>query len=43
MASCLLTDGAGPLYNRKFAMDLSDALGRAVELLDPSRALSRQG
>jgi hypothetical protein len=43
MASCLLTDGAGPLYNRKCAMDLSGALGRVVELLDPTTALSYQG
>jgi hypothetical protein len=43
MASWLLTDGAGPLYNRKCAMDLSGALGRVVELLDPTRALSHQG
>ncbi len=43
MASCLLADGAGPLYNRKCAMDLSDALDRVVELLDPTRALSHQG
>jgi hypothetical protein len=43
MASWLLTDGAGPLYNRKCGRDLSDALARVVELLDPTMALSRQG
>lgn len=43
MASWLLTDGAGPLYNRKCAVDLSKAIGRVVELLDPTRALSHQG
>jgi hypothetical protein len=43
MASWLLTDGAGPLYNRKCATDLSVALGRVVELLDPTTALSQQG
>ncbi len=43
MASWLLADGAGPVYNRKCAVDLSDALGRVVELLDPTRALSHQG
>jgi len=43
MASWLLADGAGPLYNRKCAMDLSDALDRVVELLDPTTALSHQG
>jgi hypothetical protein len=43
MASWLLTDGAGPLYNRTCAMDLSDALDRVVELLDPTTALSHRG
>jgi hypothetical protein len=43
MASWLLTDGAGPLYNRNCAVELSGALGLVVELLDPTRALSHQG
>ena len=39
LASQLLSDGTGPLYNRSSATDLSAALSRATELLDPTAVL----
>jgi hypothetical protein len=38
-ASWLLSDGTGPLYNRACTTDLAAALGRVVELLDPTAVL----
>jgi hypothetical protein len=35
MASWLLRDGTGPLYNQRRSADLEDALGDATALLDP--------
>jgi hypothetical protein len=40
MANWLLTDGAGPLYSRLCGTDLSAALRRVIELLDPAAALA---
>jgi hypothetical protein len=39
LARGLLSDGAGPLYNRSCPTDLAAALARVVELLDPTVAL----
>jgi hypothetical protein len=39
VANWLLSDGAGPLYNRSSTTDLSAALLRAVEFLDPTVVL----
>ena len=38
MASSLLTDGAGPLYNPGSTTDLRSALGDVLRLLDPLAA-----
>ena len=35
MASRLLRDGTGPLYNHRRSAELEDALGEATALLDP--------
>ncbi len=43
MANRLLRDGAGPLYNRSCPTDLSDALRRVIQLLDPAAALAPCG
>jgi hypothetical protein len=43
MANWLLTDGAGPLYNPRGDTDLSAALRRVTELLDPTAALAVPG
>jgi hypothetical protein len=40
MANWLLSDGAGPLYNRSSTTDLSDVLDRVIELLDPAAMLA---
>jgi len=40
LASGLLSDGAGPLYNRSCTTDLAAALSRVVELLDPTAVLA---
>ncbi len=40
LASHLLGDGAGPLYNRSCGTDLSDALDRVIESLGPTVALA---
>jgi hypothetical protein len=40
MASWLLTDGAGPLYNRDCTTDLPAVLGQVIEFLDPTSALN---
>jgi hypothetical protein len=40
LASWLLSDGAGPLYNRSCSTDLAGALRRVVELLDPAAVLA---
>jgi hypothetical protein len=39
MASTLLTDGAGPLYNRHSPVTLRAAVREAIEHLDPTTAL----
>jgi hypothetical protein len=39
LASTLLSDGAGPLYNRDSCVDLRAALQAAIKHLDPSTAL----
>jgi hypothetical protein len=39
LASCLLADGAGPLYNRNSPVDLRIAVQEAIQCLDPSTAL----
>jgi hypothetical protein len=39
MASTLLTDGAGPLYNRNSPVSLSVAVREAIRHLDPTTAL----
>jgi hypothetical protein len=39
MANALLSDGAGPLYNRESSSDLLTALGHATHELDPSASL----
>lgn len=39
LASNLLTDGAGPLYNRNSPVDLRAAVQAAIQHLDPSTAL----
>lgn len=39
-ANRLLTDGAGPIYNRSSTTDLVDAVRQVVELLDPATSLS---
>jgi hypothetical protein len=39
MASSLLSDGAGPLYNRQCQVDLVDAIRGATAELDASRSL----
>jgi hypothetical protein len=39
LASWLLSDGAGPLYNRSCTTDLAAALSQVVELLDPTAVL----
>ncbi len=36
MVSWLLTDGTGPLYNRRCSAELGTALTRAIAQLDPS-------
>jgi hypothetical protein len=41
MASRLLSDGTGPLYNRNCPVHLSDALAEVTAQLDP--AFSRRG
>jgi hypothetical protein len=38
MASSLLTDGAGPLYNPGSTTDLRSALGDVLRQLDPLAA-----
>ena len=38
-ANRLLTDGTGPLYNPACTTDLSEAMRKVVELLDPATAL----
>jgi hypothetical protein len=48
MASLLLTDGTGPIYNRRHPVDVGDAVREATRHLDPStglmtRAESREG
>jgi hypothetical protein len=39
LASNLLADGAGPLYNRNSCVDLRVAVQEAIQYLDPSTAL----
>jgi hypothetical protein len=39
LASTLLSDGAGPLYNRDAGVDLRTAVRAAIQHLDPSTAL----
>jgi len=39
MASNLLTDGTGPVYNRNSRADLRAAVQEAIQHLDPSREL----
>jgi hypothetical protein len=39
IASTLLSDGAGPLYNRDAGVDLRTAVQAAIQHLDPSTAL----
>lgn len=39
MVSCLLSDGAGPLYDRRRSAELGTALREAIAQLDPSASL----
>jgi hypothetical protein len=39
MVSCLLSDGAGPLYDRRRSDELGTALREAIAQLDPSASL----
>jgi hypothetical protein len=39
MVSCLLSDGAGPLYDRRRSVELGTALKEAIAQLDPSTSL----
>ena len=43
MASQLLSDGAGPLYNRRRSADLDSALRSVLSQLDPSISLIQPG
>jgi hypothetical protein len=38
MASVLLSDGAGPIYNRLCSLDLGSALREVIARLDPMNA-----
>jgi hypothetical protein len=39
MVSWLLSDGAGPLYDRRRSADVADALREAIAQLDPRSLL----
>jgi hypothetical protein len=39
MASALLRDGTGPIYNRDSTVDLHEALREAIVQLDPTTSL----